>query len=111
MKQQNEGFQLDVPGTGRLPWPGDAIMIIASLAGQENRAAMESVFAATCHMCDSDLHADTRTVRTAMQLPARRGRPVNFFCVACALKHDRKSVGLLIDQRDGRDEHIRQELA
>jgi hypothetical protein len=97
----NDGIRLDVDESGPLPWPSDAVMIVAARAGTENRAAMEGVNDATCRRCDAHLHADTRTIRTAEQLPQRMGRPVMFFCVECALLHNRNQIQTLIDQRDG----------
>ena len=107
----NDGIKLDLPIPGKLPWPGDAIMIVASNAGTENRAVMEGVVDATCRLCNADLKADTRTVRSAKEMPERRGRPVMFFCVDCAMKHDRESMDLLVDQRDGQNIEHRKEIA
>lgn len=103
----NSGLALDLASDGPLPWPRDAIMIVASRAGTENRAAMEGVVTVECRLCGVSCRADTRTIRTANNLPERAGRPVKFFCVECAVKHKRSEVGLLIDQRDGRNEFLK----
>lgn len=33
------------------PWPSDAVLIVCALAGQENRAGMDSVHTAECRDC------------------------------------------------------------
>ena len=65
------------------PWPRDAVVVIASLAGQERREVMEGVHTAACRDCGARLHADTFTVRRAETMPQRRGRPVAFLCLTC----------------------------
>lgn len=103
----SSGTQLDTAPQGKLPWPSDAVMIVASVAGEEKREQMEDVHVCQCRRCDRTLHADTKTIRTAEQFPERRGRPVQFFCVECAVLHDRGDINLLVDQRGGRNEVIR----
>ena len=56
------------------PWPGDAIMIVAECFGHENRANMEAVIEAECRDCGARLGVDSYTLRTAEDLPSRRGR-------------------------------------
>jgi hypothetical protein len=80
-------------------WPGDAVMIVAALAGTEIREHMESVVPCDCRDCGRLLHADSRTIRAAFHLPSRRGRPVEFFCVECCMKYDAKSVNEMHDCR------------
>lgn len=65
------------------PWPRDAVMIVASLAGEEIRSHMEGVHKDACRDCGRAVHADTFTVRRAESLPQRHGRPVKFFCLPC----------------------------
>ena len=109
---KNDGIKLDVnQAMGRLhrqlklpvklPWPDDAVMIVAALLGTENRSAMEAVIEAECRHCGADLAADLRTLRTAHNLPERKGRPIKYFCVDCCLLHENESLNLVIDQRDG----------
>lgn len=93
--------------TCRLPWPSDVIVIVAARAGREIREQMEGVVDATCRHCGGDLRADTRTLRRASELPERRGRPIEFFCIDCAVQHQRSEIDLLVDQRNGQDIEFR----
>lgn len=102
----NEGIKLDLPHTGKKPWPADAVMIVACRRGMENRAAMQGCLDATCRDCNTDLVADTRTFRAAMTMPERKDRPVMFFCVECAIQYDINSLDTLVDQRDGQDKKV-----
>ena len=77
------------------PWPADAIMIVASLAGKEIREKMQGVYPAKCRECGAELHADTWTVSRAENSPLRYGRPIKFFCIECAVQHDNQ--GLVIE--------------
>lgn len=74
------------------PWPTDAVMIVASKAGMENRSQMEGTYVCNCRECSQVLHADTATVRLAENHKLRRNRPVMFFCLNCASDHDHPSV-------------------
>lgn len=93
------GVELDVAPDGPLPWPADAVMIVAANAGEERRENMEGVVACSCRRCGQALNADTKTVRFADQMPERRGRPVKFFCVPCAVLHNRSQIQKLVDHR------------
>ena len=84
---------------GKLPWPDDAVIIVAANAGEEIRDHMEGIHPCACRRCQQALHADTRTVRHAYNLPSRRGRPVEFFCVDCVLQHDPRTIEDLHDHR------------
>lgn len=75
--------------TALKPWPSDAVMIVASLTGEERRENMDGIHEAVCRGCFRSLHADTHTVRLAEQHPLRHSRPVKFFCIECCLKHRR----------------------
>jgi hypothetical protein len=74
------------------PWPADAIMIVAANAFEENRANMESVVPAKCRDCGQALHADSKSIRFAEQMPVRRGRPILFFCIECHLNYSLDAV-------------------
>ena len=100
-RRLNDGVLLDTPLTGLIPWPVDAVMIVAADAGTENPATMESAVPVVCRHCGQALAADSATIRKAEKLPSRRGRPVMFFCVACCLRHDRGSVRERHDDRHG----------
>lgn len=94
--------------TSRKPWPADAVMIIAAVAGQERRENMQTVVEVACRDCHRDLAACSYTIAQAEAMPERRGRPVKFFCPACAVGYDVQSIthmrdhaGVTIDP-DGR---------
>lgn len=93
------GIELDDAPDGPLHWPADAVMIVAANAGEERRENMEGVVACSCRRCGQTLHADTKSIRVADQMPERRGRPVKFFCVSCAVQHDRGQIQKLVDHR------------
>lgn len=96
----NAGDLLDTE-CGSIPWPSDAVIVVAANAGEEIRERMQGIHPCECRRCGQALHADTYTVRCAISLPSRLGRPVEFFCVACAVQHDIKSIGDLHDHRGG----------
>lgn len=54
------------------PWPSDAVMVVASIAGQENREAMSGVEEAICRDCFAELLVDPRTVEAAIAFPSER---------------------------------------
>ena len=81
-------------------WPSDAIMIVASLAGEERRERMESAVPATCRDCGAALMADSFTIRKAENLPSRFDRPIKFFCTICFTHYDFKSVQEFHDDRN-----------
>lgn len=70
------------------PWPNDAVMIVAAIAGEEIRKNMETPTPVMCRVCGRDLMACSYTIRFAEGLPVRRGRPIKFFCTECAAQHD-----------------------
>jgi hypothetical protein len=82
----------------REPWPSDAVMIVAADAGKENRAKMQGVHKCRCRDCSQELHADTKTLQTAEQVPERRDRPVLFFCWECYQAYDLNTINTVIDQ-------------
>lgn len=99
MNRSNNGAKLDEPRTGGIPWPSDAVMIVASLAGTEIREHMEDVLRCWCRRCGELLHADTAVYRRAMTMPERMGRPVMFFCVECCVLHDVRPIEIIEDRR------------
>lgn len=80
-------------------WPSDAIMVIASVAGKENRAKMESVHHGHCRDCGCQVAYDGKTQRAAESHPLRQGRPVMYFCWDCHLNYDFESVDDVTDHR------------
>lgn len=84
---------------GLKPWPGEAVIIVAAAAGEERREQMEAVVPAECRDCGRILAADSHTIRLAEGLPSRRGRPVEFLCIACCVTYDRRTVSEFHDDR------------
>ncbi|MBX3444234.1 MAG: hypothetical protein KF774_17665 [Planctomyces sp.] len=83
-----------------LPWPADAVMIVAANAGEERRAKMEGIHRCACCHCWEILHADTAVVRHCQRSPWRDGRPIRFFCVECATtRYDMQTIEHLEDHR------------
>ena len=81
------------------PWPADALIVVASVAGQEKREQMESVVHKTCRDCDAVLAADSFTIRRAENHPQRYGRQVQFLCVPCSVRYDVNTVDVFEDHR------------
>ena len=82
-----------------VPWPCDAVMIVAADRGREMRATMECVCDAVCRDCGRELAVDARTIQAAMEMPQRQNRPVRFFCCACAVRYDGGTIQHLVDRR------------
>lgn len=74
------------------PWPAEALIVVASPAGEEIRSQMEGVHPAPCRECGATVHADTFTVRRANSHPLRLGRPVEFVCLACHVVYDQSTI-------------------
>ena len=85
--------------TTQKPWPSDAVMIVAANLGEEKRECMDSVVAGTCRDCGCPLGVDSWTIARAQALPSRHGRPVLYFCVACATLYDFNSINVFEDHR------------
>lgn len=79
---------------GVKPWPTDAVIVVAAIAGQEIREHMEGVLVRNCSDCGQVLHADTRTARAAEELPSRHNRPIEYLCVECAVTYDVRGIEL-----------------
>jgi|GEM_PF-3583671 len=94
----NAGPRLDTEA-GSIPWPDDAVIIVAANAGEEIRERMQGIHPCACRRCGQALHADTFALQFANGLPSRLGRPVQFFCVDCAVQHDRTMIDDLHDHR------------
>lgn len=86
-------------GTKR--WPGDAVMIVASPAGEAVAANMQAVVECRCRDCGGAVHADSDTIRRCAEMPGRGGRPIRFVCIPCAVRYDVNSLDLLVDHRKG----------
>lgn len=84
----------------KLPWPSDAVMIVAEVAGKESSLAMECKVATRCRHCKAALMADTHTIIAGRDLPARKRRPIDFFCVFCAIeRYDHNMIQHKVDDR------------
>jgi hypothetical protein len=82
------------------PWPTDAVIIVASLTGNERRENMQAVVRCICRDCYRLLSADSHTIGEAAMLPSRRDRPVDFICPDCFTKYDHGSITITVDDRD-----------
>ncbi len=71
-----------------LPWPSDAVMIVAGTAEAANRDEMDSVHPGECRRCHRAIVYDGFTYARAMEIPQRCGRPNMFFRMDCAVLHD-----------------------
>jgi hypothetical protein len=83
------------------PWPSDALIVIAAYRGTENAATMEGPRPCHCRDCGAELVADTRSIRRALALPQRRGRPVEFLCLFCKEAYAMQGVRELWDSPGG----------
>lgn len=82
------------------PWPTDAFIIVAALAGEEIRANMpEGVLAAECRDCGRSLCASRATFRRAADDPVRMGRPLAYLCRLCVAGHGLVTVRYARDDR------------
>lgn len=70
------------------PWPSDAYMVVGPNTGSEVRDPAEPVTLRMCRECGEQLTVRLSTIAAAESDQARMGRHVNFFCVACAVKHE-----------------------
>lgn len=80
-------------------WPADVVMIIAAYAGSEDRSRMEAVVIGYCRDCHAALAVDSLTIRTAQQLPSRRGRPIRYLCPFCYTAYDLSTITEVHDHR------------
>jgi hypothetical protein len=85
------------------PWQSDALIVVASLEGDENRATMERVQLAPCRECKRTVAACSKTIRDAQALPPhiRWGRGVDFLCVECFGLYDFTHVSYCEDHTGG----------
>ena len=85
-----------------VPWPVDAVMIVASLEGEFRHDQIRGFpVACRCRKCEANLLADSWTIARAENLPETRGRPVLFFCIKCAALHDLSMLNVMEDHRGG----------
>lgn len=82
-----------------LPWPTDAVVVVASLAGDECRSKMDSVHHATCRDCARKVAYDGYTIKRARKTAEDLARPVEFLCLACFPKYNFGQVTHFEDHR------------
>lgn len=88
----------------KLQWPRDAIMVVAARRGTEpRRDQLVERTIETCRDCGVEVCVTVSTISRAASSPHRHGRPVDFFCIECCIKYDRKSVTHLIDDHPRHD--------
>jgi RNase P subunit RPR2 len=74
-------------------------MLTCATRDEAKRGDMESVHRGECRHCGREIVYDGHTMRLALAMPERRGRPVLFFCVQCFRKHDFSQVKKVVDDR------------
>ncbi|HEY2252485.1 MAG TPA: hypothetical protein VGH74_15535 [Planctomycetaceae bacterium] len=91
------------------PFSNEAVMIIAAKVGQETRdhAPEDAGFAVTCHDCGAALLASQRTTKLALANPARKNRPLWYFCWDCAHHYNTNSADEIHDHRGGKDVRVK----
>lgn len=70
------------------PWPADAMMVVAPNTGSEIRDAAEPTTLRMCRDCGTELTVRLSTIAAAEADDKRWGRPINFFCIPCAVQHE-----------------------
>lgn len=81
-------------------------MLICATPQEAKIDQMESVNPGQCRDCECSIVYDGKSHREAMNTEYREDRPVEFFCIACAVKYDFGSITHLGDHRGGRNENI-----
>lgn len=81
-----------------LPWPTDAIMVIAQRADGFDLTKQKSTpISCSCRHCGHALYVGAKAISEIASHPGRGLRPVKFFCILCAVLHDASQVEVLID--------------
>jgi len=84
----------------KLEWPKDAVMIVAATPAEVHVDRMTGTPQdGVCRDCGAKVTYDSYTFGRASEMPARHGRPVLFFCTACAVRYDFKSITHFEDHR------------
>jgi hypothetical protein len=84
----------------RRTWPGDAVLVVCATPEEARHADDEVVHMGICRDCRCLVAYGQRTLARALAMPERKGRPVEFFCVACAVQYDFRSIDLVEDHRN-----------
>ena len=88
------------------PWPRTCVLIVAARAGEEIREHMEAVQVEQCRDCGNALHVDSATIRQAVSLEHRRGRPLEFVCKYCLKDYDPSNIDHHYDNRGGKATYV-----
>ena len=86
------------------PWPADAVMIVCELPHRACRSNMSTIEPAECRDCGAALVVDGASVAAATANPLRQDRPIDFFCIECAIGYDLNSIDHLTDMRESGSE-------
>lgn len=85
------------------PWPGDAIIAVCPIEGEEVRHTDFPTTPRNCRDCGAPLVVRVQTIATMENSPVRHGRPLGFFCIPCAVQYDAKMIQHFTDLRKGDD--------
>lgn len=83
----------------KIPWPCDAVVIVASLAGKEIRSQMDQVLLGACFHCSRVVAYDSFTLNRITHPELARGRPVKLLCMECFPQYDFDQVTHFEDHR------------
>ena len=81
------------------PWPTDALIIVAPSPAKAVIDASKPTVERHCRSCCCELTVREETIEHALEMDERHGRPVDFFCVSCAVEHVKGGVDVRVDMR------------
>lgn len=76
----------------RPPWPADAIILVSPTPDEVVYDARFPTELHSCRDCVTAVMPRTDSIRRCEADPGRRGRPVRFLCIRCAVQYDPRSV-------------------
>ena len=80
-------------------WPSDAVMIVCATPEETTIPAGAPRGAAICRTCGEMVVFAPETLLAASKHPDRFRRPIDFFCVNCAILHNPETIESLVDMR------------
>lgn len=85
------------------PWPADALIIVASRPEEAVLGQMDGVHRGTCRDCGTAVlySGYSRRRLGAYADRMRDRRPIEFLCVACAVRYDPGTIDVFEDHRPG----------
>ena len=96
----NNVKQIPRPDPRLKPWPKNCVQIVAATPATVNvRGIREHITDQICHDCKTRLAVDSYSIRQALELPQRQGRPLRYICLNCFARYDRKTIDHLIYNR------------